>query len=255
VTTLRSRLVIENHRGRLVPRTLGAVLAGGLVAGAGVGAATRGGLAPAAGGLVAGALLVGAAGLVDDLSPGGPRGLRNHLRALLEGRLTTGLLKALVTVGAAVVTVGLQERGGAGVLLAGVALVAGTTNVMNGLDVRPGRALKGFLVVGGVACVGLATQGSVLVGAVVGTVAAGVVALPVDLRERAMLGDTGANLAGFVAGAALFGALPGSALLPAAAFAVALNLLADTIGFSRVIDATPPLRWLDRLGRLPDGSG
>jgi hypothetical protein len=227
-----------------------------LLVGAGVGALARGALAPAAGGLVAGALLVGAAGLVDDLSPGGPRGLRNHLRALLDGRLTTGLLKALVTVGAAVVTVGLQERGGAGVLLVGVVLVAGTTNVVNGLDVRPGRALKGFLIVCGVACTALVTQGSVLVGAVVGTVAAAVVALPVDLRERAMLGDAGANLAGFVAGVALFAALPGSALLPTAALAVALNVLADTTGFSRVIDATPPLRWLDRLGRLPDdGSG
>jgi hypothetical protein len=31
--------------------------------------------------------------------------------------------------------------------------------------------------------------------------------------------------------------------------AVGLNVVADTVSFSRVIDAWPPLRFLDRLGR------
>jgi hypothetical protein len=30
-----------------------------------------------------------------------------------------------------------------------------------------------------------------------------------------------------------------------------LHAVADTVTFSRVIAATPPLRWFDGLGRLP----
>jgi hypothetical protein len=31
-----------------------------------------------------------------------------------------------------------------------------------------------------------------------------------------------------------------------------LNVLADTVTLSRVIDAVPPLRWFDRLGRAAE---
>jgi hypothetical protein len=32
---------------------------------------------------------------------------------------------------------------------------------------------------------------------------------------------------------------------------VGLTALSEFVSFSRVIQATPPLRWLDDLGRLP----
>ncbi|HZB02272.1 MAG TPA: hypothetical protein VE800_09215, partial [Actinomycetota bacterium] len=34
---------------------------------------------------------------------------------------------------------------------------------------------------------------------------------------------------------------------------VALNLLAETLTLSRAISAVPPVRWADRLGKLPPG--
>ena len=66
-----------------------------------------------------------------------------------------------------------------------------------------------------------------------------------------MLGDSGANLLGFAAGLALYDVLPDPWVAVAGAVAVALNVVADTVSFSRVIEATPPLRWLDGLGRRP----
>ncbi len=30
---------------------------------------------------------------------------------------------------------------------------------------------------------------------------------------------------------------------------VALNVLSEVVSFSRIIEATPPLRWFDRVGR------
>ena len=32
---------------------------------------------------------------------------------------------------------------------------------------------------------------------------------------------------------------------------IALNLASEFVSFSRVIEAVPPLRWFDRLGRRP----
>jgi hypothetical protein len=66
-----------------------------------------------------------------------------------------------------------------------------------------------------------------------------------------MLGDAGSNLLGLVLGASLYSVIDGVAVLAAAAAAAALNLVAETVTLSRVIRAVPPLRWLDRAGRLP----
>ena len=81
--------------------------------------------------------------------------------------------------------------------------------------------------------------------ALVGAVAV----LQFDLRESAMLGDGGANLLGFAAGIALYDVLPDPWVAVAAGVAVVLNVLAETVSFSRVIERTPQLRWVDGLGR------
>ncbi|MGH2527459.1 MAG: hypothetical protein ACRDG2_12005, partial [Actinomycetota bacterium] len=86
------RFATTNYRGVPVPMVLGIALALCATASTVVYAAVRDSGA-AAWGALAGMLLVVAAGLVDDLAPVGPRGLRNHLRELVSGRMTTGILK------------------------------------------------------------------------------------------------------------------------------------------------------------------
>ena len=73
-----------------------------------------------------------------------------------------------------------------------------------------------------------------------------------DLRERVMLGDTGAMVLG--AALALGVVLACSPLTRDVVLAVVavLNVVSELVSFTRVIDAVPPLRAVDRLGRLPD---
>ena len=242
-----ARLTVRNHRGVPVPAVLGFVLAAGGALSAGVVAVVH--HVPAAGWIAAGgAALVGAAGLLDDLTPGGPRGLRGHLRALAGGHVGSGVVKMLTIAGAAAVTVASSppQRSGAA-RVCGVLLIAASTNLWNGLDVRPGRALKfGFLALPAVVACDWPSAPFVP-----GVALASILVLPWDAGERAMLGDAGANLLGFAIGVALFDSLDDAQVVAAAAVAVILNVLADTVSLSRLIDAVPPLRWYDRIGGAP----
>jgi hypothetical protein len=241
------RLLVQNHRGMPVPRVLGIALA---IDGAvwTVGYAIVAETGASGWSCLAGLLLVFGAGLIDDLAPEGPRGIRNHLRSAAGGGMTTGLLKIVVIVGSAVFVVANLPRRAGFSTIAGVILIAGCANVWNGLDVAPGRCLKAFLVPAvAFAAWGTIAEAPALVGLLVGAV----VVLPFDLREGAMLGDGGANMLGFAAGIGLFEILPDPWVVVAACVAVLLNVVAETASFSRVIERTPPLRWVDALGRRP----
>jgi hypothetical protein len=70
------------------------------------------------------------------------------------------------------------------------------------------------------------------------------------LREKAMLGDTGSNLIGAIAGIWLLTALGGDGRLIALAIVLALTIYGELRSISKTIDSVPPLRWLDSLGRV-----
>jgi len=225
------------------------------------------------------ALVAFALGLVDDAyGNSDDRGFRGHFRALVHGRMTTGMLK-LVGIGAAALVVALVQSeialwGAAkgtlayvgGVLVAAVA-IALTTNLVNLTDLRPGRALKVYslLVVVGVLLVpsamvlagsfedsGIAAralESLLLAIALLGPVIA---VWRYDLGERAMLGDAGANAMGAVAGALVVLGLPWWGLVAYALVLLGLNAVSECVSFSSVIERTPVLRWIDRVGRLPE---
>lgn len=69
-----------------------------------------------------------------------------------------------------------------------------------------------------------------------------------DLRERCMLGDTGSNVIGAAVGWGLTIAVGATGQWIALAVVVVLDVVSETISFTKVIDRTPPLRFVDRLG-------
>jgi UDP-N-acetylmuramyl pentapeptide phosphotransferase/UDP-N-acetylglucosamine-1-phosphate transferase len=70
-----------------------------------------------------------------------------------------------------------------------------------------------------------------------------------DLHERAMLGDAGANVLGGVLGLAVVLTGTTTARTACLGIVLGLNLLAEFVSFSRVIEAVPFLRAIDTLGR------
>jgi UDP-GlcNAc:undecaprenyl-phosphate GlcNAc-1-phosphate transferase len=176
-----------------------------------------------------------------------PRGWRGHGRALLEGRLTTGAIKAIGALALAAYVVsgrGLQAFD----YLADVALLILTTNLFNLLDLRPGRAEKALALLAIGLLIGTSdTEWLRDLGIFVGPVMVGAY---FTLRERAMLGDTGSNLVGAIAGVWLLTAMDETGRLIALGVVAALTIYGELRSISKAIESLPPLRSLDSLGRV-----
>ncbi|HWC07860.1 MAG TPA: hypothetical protein VG458_02295, partial [Solirubrobacterales bacterium] len=65
----------------------------------------------------------------------------------------------------------------------------------------------------------------------------------------AMLGDTGSNLIGAIAGVWLLTTLGGDGRLIALAVVLAITIYGELRSISATVESVPPLRWLDSLGR------
>jgi UDP-GlcNAc:undecaprenyl-phosphate GlcNAc-1-phosphate transferase len=219
-----------NHRGRRLSLLSGPALAAAVAVSADL---------PRAAALVAG-LGAGTIGAYDDATGAQhphAKGFRGHLAALRSGQLTGGAVKVGGIGATALVATRLLGRQRSADLLVGAGVVAGSANLLNLLDLRPGRALK-------------AGAAASLVLRQPGVTGAAVALLPDDLHERTMLGDAGANALGAVLGLALLQRHP-ARRRTALVGLVALTGVSEVVSYSRVIDAVPPLRWLDRAGRLP----
>lgn len=193
------------------------------------------------------AILLGFAmlGLWDDLAgTSEERGWASHVRALRDGRATAGALK-LAAGGALALVV--APGPGFGWTVVNAATIALSANLFNLLDLRPGRASKVGLIAA-VALIAATGPLSAHLAAATGAIAA---FLPLDLRERAMLGDTGANAIGALIGLAIVATGSHTWVLIALAVLIALNVAGQRPGLSALIDATPPLRSFDRAGRAP----
>ncbi|MCB1014799.1 MAG: hypothetical protein KDB10_06735 [Acidimicrobiales bacterium] len=196
---------------------------------------------------------LGFLGLLDDLAGAGQSGgFRGHLTALGRGRLTTGSLKLFGGAAVGVVVVAGPRAGSIGRILLDAALVALCANLANLFDRAPGRTLKVALV--GFAVLVVATGAPDDLAAIALVVGAAAALLIPDLREELMLGDVGANVVGGALGLALVLATAPALRTGALVVVALLNLASEWVSFSRVIDATPPLRALDRLGRRPSGT-
>jgi UDP-GlcNAc:undecaprenyl-phosphate/decaprenyl-phosphate GlcNAc-1-phosphate transferase len=191
-------------------------------------------------------------GLVDDTlgaaGPGRPlrRGWRGHGAAVLRGEPSTGALKAAGSLGLALFAMSyLELSNGRWLLAAGVLALA--TNVFNQLDLRPGRSTKAFVLLGAGLAIG---SGEVRPLWSLGLfVAPALVAGFYDLRERAMLGDTGANLLGALAGLWLVLTLSGTGQLVALVLLAAITLYGELRSISALVERVPGLRELDSWGR------
>ncbi|MDO5025830.1 MAG: beta-carotene 15,15'-monooxygenase [Trueperella sp.] len=197
--------------------------------------------------VISGAVAGGIDDHLEDSFPAKGKGFAGHIGALRAGKVTSGLMK-IGTIGTGAAISAAALRSGAkhsSVLgwLADTALIAGSANLINLLDLRPGRALKASLAVS--ALLGVGGSGAAIARSLAAT---SVLCLPEDLMGRTMLGDLGANAVGAQLGTLL--AVRATPVKLAALSAVlGLTALSEKVSFSEVIETTPVLREIDALGR------
>lgn len=275
-----------NFHGVTVSLRGGVAMAGAAVASAAVASALSDQPRAALGGVVA-SLGGGLAGYIDDVDQGAhdggkvAKGLKGHLGALAHGQVTTGVIKiagigaSALAASALVGSKATSVSGKAADLALNTVLIAGTANLANLLDLRPGRALKATVLVATplsyFSCAAAKTPASGASGAASATPAApasasgasaqrllasglnaaAITALVEDLQETTMLGDTGANAAGALLGTSLAANDSWKLRLGTALGVVGLILASEKVSFSKVIAANPALNWLDQLWRRP----
>lgn len=186
-------------------------------------------------------------GFIDDrLGRRDTLGFKGHFGALFKGRLTTGGLKAL---GGGVISLflALSLSKSWYDIIVNTLIIALFTNLLNLLDLRPGRAIKGFLIFGAV-ILALArfNTNSWLFLPLLGAV---VVYFPVDLKAKAMMGDAGSNVLGLALGYWCVLSLEFPYRIGVLAFLLAVHVYTEKYSLTETIENNQVLKWLDDLGR------
>ncbi|WP_240372282.1 hypothetical protein [Brevibacterium zhoupengii] len=255
------KVVRTNHAGNDVSLVEGPAVTAGLVAGSLLIEEPRQRAATLLVTTVAGGL-----GAVDDfLESGDSKGLRGHLDALARGEITTGAIKVIGIPIASIVAATILRTGGnnhglfsshrttadqtwwgstVDVVVTG-GVIAGTANLFNLLDLRPGRALKTGLLT-----LAFMPHRHNLTWAPSAAIAgASAAAWPDDLDGAVMLGDTGANALGAALGTILVENSTAKQRALVLTGLVGLTLLSEKVSFTSIIESTPGLREIDAFGR------
>lgn len=193
-------------------------------------------------------------GIIDDLlGSAEAKGLKGHFKKLfLEKELTTGALKALmggfVALSASLAIFSFEwNLSVIGKVILATLIIALNTNLMNLLDLRPGRAGKGFLVFAIILIVlGYNAKDLPLLGLVLGSLLA---YLPMDLAAKAMMGDTGSNVLGATLG--FIGVLVLSMPYQIGLFIllVVIHIITERYSLTKIIESNKVLKYFDMLGR------
>ncbi len=173
-------------------------------------------------------------------------GFKGHIGALLRGRLTTGGLKA---VGGILIAffIALSLSAGWLNILVNTLIMALFANMLNLLDLRPGRAVKGFMFF----FILLAILANWQIDWIMLTPLVGVVLYYgyFDLKALAMMGDSGSNVLGLALGFIASLSLPFSLRIGVLLFLFFMHLVTEKYSLTRIIDKVAVLRRIDQWGR------
>lgn len=186
-------------------------------------------------------------GLVDDIfGSRAASGLKGHIKRMLQGELTTGGLKLLaggfISLAVAIIISSDWLQ-----VLVNTLVIALSINAINLLDLRPGRAGKGFLFAG--LLLFIAGWPSEHLAWLAITMGALLAYLPYDLKAKAMMGDTGSNALGATVGITAALVLPHPIKLGYLVFLIAFHILTEKYSLTKIIEKNKMLNYLDQLGR------
>lgn len=194
-----------------------------------------------------GFIFIGMIGLLDDLiGEKTIKGLKGHIKALFNGTLTTGAIKAILGFFISFI-VSFYLSNDIKNLIVNSLLISLFTNFINLFDLRPGRAIKVFIIFSFIFIWSSKIKDkNYIIYSFFGII---IPYIKFDLKAMVMMGDVGANILGFTLG--VFTAVNFSIIFKIILLIILLtfHFIAEKISFSKIIDNNKVLRYIDNLGR------
>ena len=186
------------------------------------------------------------AGALDDLI--GNRnvsGLKGHFKSLFKGELTTGGFKALFG-GFVGLVVSVCISSSIVDIIVNTLIIALSTNLMNLFDLRPGRAIKAYLVIMIPIYITLTGYTKVFPLLILPNVLA---YFNTDLKARGMMGDTGSNVLGISIGVLMAFGYGIKVRVAWLVFLILMHLITEKFSLTKIIEKNKVLKFIDDLGR------
>ena len=193
-----------------------------------------------------GSLSMSFVGILDDLI--GNRdvsGLKGHFKSLFNGKLTTGGFKALFGgfVGLCI-SVGVSKD--IVDIIINTLIIALSTNLMNLLDLRPGRAIKGYLFITVILFFTTLIYPKLLILLLLPSVLA---YFNSDLKAKSMMGDAGSNVLGISIGIIVVLSYSFNIRISWLVFLIVIHLITEKYSLTKIIENNKFLNYIDKLGR------
>ncbi|HHW66757.1 MAG TPA: phospho-N-acetylmuramoyl-pentapeptide-transferase [Epulopiscium sp.] len=192
---------------------------------------------------------IGFAGILDDLVEENKiKGLKGHLSKMYQGELTSGGLKAIIG-GLTALYVSFSFSISLMDLLLNTLIILFFINTMNLFDVRPGRALKIFIIISILIWIFSKAPDRFLTLILIGSI---LTIIKGDLREEYMLGDVGANILGYTLGFTSAISFNMNYKIPIIVLLIILHIISEMTSISLLINKNVVLKYIDEIGRLKE---
>lgn len=186
-------------------------------------------------------------GLADDLM--GDRkasGFKGHFYSIFRGRLTTGFLKAWIG-GMISLIISLIHSNSISQLIINASIIALFTNLLNLLDLRPGRAIKAYLFLAFLFIViGISGINQIVLFCIIGYC---IGYLPQDIKAKSMMGDAGSNPLGISLGIISIISFSMTIKYFILLLLFLIHLVSEKYSLSQIIKNNSFLNYIDQLGR------
>ncbi|MEI6514248.1 MAG: hypothetical protein WCO51_13400 [bacterium] len=193
-------------------------------------------------------IIFGWLGFVDDLyGSHDARGLKGHLKAFFNGQVTSGLIKAIGGLIAGFLSAYfILNEPIVHSLISGL-LIALTANFINLLDLRPGRAMVPFCILAPLVFLVTMKSYGYETHAILYVWLGALRILLMDVRGKAMLGDTGSNLLGAALGLAIVLSSGIYVQLGLVIVLLLVHILTEKYSISSMIERYSVLHAIDRM--------
>lgn len=184
--------------------------------------------------------------LDDSLGETSRKGFKGHLAGIMKGHLSTGIIKIIFALIMGVI-ISMAYFSALRDIAFNTILFCLCVNIINLLDLRPGRAIKGFGLFILFVSISSGLQSIWILLPIFGSLA---MYIRDELDENCMLGDTGSNLLGGIFGLYTLKVGFSGTKYALLFILLLLHIISEFKSFSEIIESIPILRHMDSFGQL-----